>query len=175
MRDCPNAEMRDALPDLMHGTLPAHRQAAVRAHVEGCDACRAELALLARVRDAVSAPAIATQRIVSVLPRYRRQSAWRRLAANPALRIAAAVVLVAGGASLVLRDGGSAPASGSADSVTRRPPAPSAPAVLALGETFADVSDSALVALVEALDDLDASLSDEPESMTVRLGPLEGL
>ena len=38
MRDCPNAEMRDALPDLMHGTLPPDKREVVRAHLDGCDA-----------------------------------------------------------------------------------------------------------------------------------------
>ncbi|MGH7637414.1 MAG: hypothetical protein ACREOK_07155, partial [Gemmatimonadaceae bacterium] len=50
-----------------------------------------------------------------------------------------------------------------------------APVELAVGETFADVSDSALVSLVEAMEDLDAVLSEEPESMTVPLLPAEGL
>jgi predicted anti-sigma-YlaC factor YlaD len=171
MRDCPNAEMRDALPDLMHGTLPPQRQAEVRAHLDACDACRAELALLARVRGAVSAPAVATDRIVSTLPRYQRQSSWRRMIGNRALRIAAAVVLLAGGASLVLRDAGHAPESVVVVSSARS----GTPAELALGETFADVSDSALVALVEAIEDLDATLSEEPESITVPLAPVEGL
>ena len=171
MRDCPNAEMRDALPDLLHGTLPADRQRAVRAHLDGCEACRAELTLLSRVRDAVPAPAIATDRIVLSLPRYQRRPARSTVARSPLLRIAAAVVLLAGGASLLLRNGDRTPEIGRIDSVTD----PSAPTELALGETFADVSDSALVALVEAIDDLDATLIEEPESITVPLAPVGGL
>jgi len=169
MRDCPNAEMRDALPDLLHGTLLADRQRAVRAHLDGCEACRAELTLLSRVRDAVPVPAIATDRIVSGLPRYQGRPS-RSVARNPLLRIAAAVVLLAGGASLFLRNGERTPEIGRIDSVTGH----SAPMELALGETFADVSDSALVALVEAIDDLDATLSEEPESITVPLAPVGG-
>src|SRR5688572_12962040 len=170
MRDCPNAEMRDALPDLLHGTLPADRQRAVRAHLDSCEACRAELALLSRVRDAAPAPAIATDRIVSSLPRYQGRPSRRSIARRPLLRIAAAVALLAGGASLVLRNGERTPEVVRSDSVT----AGSAPTELALGETFADVSDSALVALVEAIDDLDATLSEEPESITVPLAPVGG-
>lgn len=169
MRDCLDAEMRDALPDLLHGTLPPRRQAEVRAHMDGCDACRQEFALLARVREAVSAPAIASERIVSRLPRYERASPWRRLASGRALRIAAAVVVLAGGASLVLRNGGRAPEP-SVDPAPRP-----APTELAVGETFAGVSDSALVALVEALADLEPLLSEDPETIAVPLLPAEGL
>lgn len=171
MRDCPNAEMRDALPDLLHGALSADRQRVVRAHLDSCDACRAELALLSRVRDAVPVLPIATDRIVSSLPRYQRRPPRSSVARGPLLRIAAAVVLLAGGASVVLRNGGRTPEIGHIDSGTGR----SAPMELALGETFADVSDSALVALVEAIDDLDATLSEEPESITVPLTPVGGL
>ena len=171
MRDCPNAEMRDALPDLMHGTLPPHRQAAVLAHVDRCDACRAELALLARIRGAVTAPALASDRIVARLPRYERRAWWRRVGGSPAARIAAAVLLLAGGASLVLRNGARTSGSGVADSIRGAV----STTELALGETFADVSDSALVALVDAIDDLDATLSEEPEPIAVPLAPSEGL
>lgn len=171
MSDCRKTEMRDALPDLMHGALPPRRQAEVRVHVEGCDACRAELALLTRVRGAMSAPAVATDRIVSQLPRYQRQPSWRRVAGNPMFRMAAAVVLLAGGAALVLRDGARAPDSAVVDSIVRR----DTPTELALGESLADVSDSALVALVEAIDDLDATLSEEPESITMPVASVEGL
>ena len=171
MRDCPNAEMRDALPDLMHGTLPPDRLAVVRAHLDGCDACRAEVALLARVRDSVRTPTIATDRIVASLPAYRRQPSWRRITGRPAFRVAAAVVLLAGGASLVLRNGGRTAQRVGADSITRVVPVTE----LALGETFADVSDSALVALVESMADLEPLLSEDPETVAVPLLPAEGL
>lgn len=167
MRDCTNAEMRDALPDLMHGTLPARRQAEVRAHVDGCEACRVELALLARVRGAVFAPRIATDRIVARLPRYWAEPRWRRIARSPAFRVAAAVVLMAGGVSFLLQSG-EREAARIVHSV-----AGDAPRELAVGETFADVSDSALVALVEAMENLDATLSEDPESILVPLVPAE--
>lgn len=168
MRDCPNAEMRDALPDLMHGTLSERRMAEVRAHVDACGACRAELAFLERIRRATVTPDIGAERIVSKLAPYQRRPGWRRVAARPALRVAAAVVLLAGGASLVLRN---APERTVVDSTPPRV----APAELALGETFADVSDSALVALVDAMEDLEATLSDEPEAISVPLTPAGGL
>lgn len=171
MRDCPNVEMRDALPDLMHGTLPAQRFVEVRAHVDACDACRAELVLLERVRDSVRAPAVDIERIVAGLPQYRAKPKWRRMVKGPGLRVAAAIVLVAGGAALFFRGAPSPSGITAVDSIEQAP----APVELAVGETFADVSDSALVSLVEAMEDLDAVLSEEPESITVPLLPAEGL
>ena len=170
MRDCPNAEMRDALPDLLHATLPSRRLAEVRAHVDACDACRAELDLLQRVRSSARAQDVDTHRIVASLPPYRPQPAWRRVVDAPMLRVAAAIVLLAGGATLLHRGDPSPSMVTVADSSEEQAPAP---AELGVGETFADVSDSALVSLVEAMDDLDAVLSEEPESITVL--PAEGL
>jgi len=37
MTECMNAEMRDALPDYLNGTLDVARTAEVRAHVAACD------------------------------------------------------------------------------------------------------------------------------------------
>ena len=37
MTDCPNAEMRDRLPDLLHERLETSVRAAVMAHVDQCD------------------------------------------------------------------------------------------------------------------------------------------
>lgn len=172
MRDCLNAEMRDALPDLMHGSLSPRRLVEVRAHVDACDACRAELDLLERVRSSVRAPAVGVDRIVGGLPQYRPQPGWRRAVDAPMLRAAAVIVLLAGGAALFFRSDRSPARITGVDSGGHQAPAP---VELAVGETFADVSDSALVSLVEAMEDLDAVLSEEPESMTVPLLPAEGL
>jgi anti-sigma factor RsiW len=54
MTDCPNAEMRDRLPDLLHERLELSARAVVVAHVEECVECRAELALLREARVALS-------------------------------------------------------------------------------------------------------------------------
>ncbi|MEP6506911.1 MAG: zf-HC2 domain-containing protein [Gemmatimonadales bacterium] len=69
MTECMNAEVRDALPDLLHGRLGDLDRATMKAHVENCEDCRAELALMERVRThAPLAPSIDVSRIVSVLP-----------------------------------------------------------------------------------------------------------
>lgn len=69
MTECINAEVRDALPDLLHGRLGDLDRTTMKAHVESCADCRAELALMERVRAyAPLAPSIDVSRIVSMLP-----------------------------------------------------------------------------------------------------------
>lgn len=70
MRDCPNAEFRDQLPDLLHDRLAPAAAASVRGHVAACDDCAAELALLRALREATSvAPSVSVDAIVAALPR----------------------------------------------------------------------------------------------------------
>ena len=69
MTECMNAEVRDALPDLLHGRLGDLDRATMKAHLESCADCRAELALMERVRAyAPLTPSIDVSRIVSMLP-----------------------------------------------------------------------------------------------------------
>lgn len=106
MIDCPNAEMRDRLPDLLHERLDVSTRAAVMAHVENCAACSAELVLLREARVALSsgvrsvdAAAIA-RAVVARVPVPALSTTRRRTWVD--WRIAAAVAFVAvGGASFV--------------------------------------------------------------------------
>ena len=41
MIDCPNGDVRDALPDYLHDRLDTARRRQVESHLAGCDACRA--------------------------------------------------------------------------------------------------------------------------------------
>lgn len=183
MRDCPNATMRERLPDLLHDRLPAALRAEVHAHLNTCADCRAELALLETVRAAAVAPKVDTQRIVSALPPYRAASRWRRAFASPLLRLAAAVVLLAGSALLLtdspapvegpppivtppvavvpMPDTQTAPDTGR-DVPERRGPAPAA-TELAIGEMFDDLTDSELRALLEAFGTIKAVTPVETE------------
>src|SRR6266496_3560053 len=69
MTECLNAEMRDALPDYLNGTLDAARTAEVRGHVAACDECAAELELLRVVAaSAPSAPPMDVARIANAIP-----------------------------------------------------------------------------------------------------------
>jgi hypothetical protein len=84
MNDCMNAEVRDALPDLMHGRLSDLDKVTMRAHVETCADCRAELALLQEVRaSAPIAPRIDVARIVAALPAPMPSAADQLVASAP--------------------------------------------------------------------------------------------
>ncbi len=135
MTDCENAEMRDLLPDLAAGMLPAVEAARVRAHVDACLDCRAELAVIRAVRSVRRrAASVDVAGIVARLPRpsgtatapsdpsvisldahraaVRPAFAGRR--ARSVLRVAATVgVIIAGGWSVVMvqRGGIGLPAS----------------------------------------------------------------
>src|ERR1044071_4822753 len=107
MNDCPNAEMRDLLPDLLHDRLTATVRAEVTAHVDSCFDCREELALLRGVHAALTsrAPRVDVTYVVSALPKPPARTAVkvspRRTWAD--WRIAAAVTMLAvGGTSLVI-------------------------------------------------------------------------
>lgn len=57
MTECLNEDLRDLLPLLAHGSLPAAEAARVRAHVAACAACTAELSTLESIRQVLSARA----------------------------------------------------------------------------------------------------------------------
>jgi anti-sigma factor RsiW len=100
MNDCPNADVRDLLPDLLHGQLDRATRAMVESHVAGCVDCRAELALLRDLRTAAGrSPALDLAAIAAAVPAYRapvRRSwvGWRTAAA--------VTLIVAGGSSLIV-------------------------------------------------------------------------
>jgi len=85
MIDCPNAEMRDRLPDLLQGRLEPEMRSRVAAHVASCSACAAELRLLRELRSALRTPEIDVSRVVSVLP---SPGGWTRDPADPRARLA---------------------------------------------------------------------------------------
>ncbi|HEX5436912.1 MAG TPA: zf-HC2 domain-containing protein [Gemmatimonadaceae bacterium] len=70
MNDCVRADMRDRLPELMHGRLGAEERAEVERHVATCADCAAELELLRRARRALAREApIDIQRIAAAVQR----------------------------------------------------------------------------------------------------------
>jgi anti-sigma factor RsiW len=180
MTECPNGEMRDRLPDFVHEQLNATTRAAVAAHVAGCDACAAELALLRELRETLrSAPAVDVARIVAALPapprmqsgRLRRRG-WRRTD----WRIAAAVAaLVVGGGSAAIVTGRlrrpDTPGSLVArelvlprDSITAAPrPQEVAAAGLSIDADLSEASALELETLLEDLEMFDGLPAGEPE------------
>lgn len=199
MIDCANVRIREALPEYIHGQLDIRQRLLVQAHLAGCDACSAELAVLERCRAVMAAtPAVDTARILAALPAPRsghgrldpsqlpasaatlhigggRPALWQRRA----WRAAAAVLLMVGAAGVLVMRGGQWPtserafrggsvaaggASGAGDSsllassdVGQAPRAP-----LSLGGGLSDLSDAALSALLNEVDDVEALPLEEP-------------
>ena len=99
MTDCPNGDIRDLLPDLVSGRLAPGQRAEVEAHVRSCDDCRDELELLRGMhRSMHRVPAVDVADIVRALPAY--QAPVRRM--GNGWRIAAAIMLIAGGGTSIL-------------------------------------------------------------------------
>jgi len=199
MTDCPNAEMRDRLPDLLHERLDASARAVVIAHVEQCDDCRAELMLLREASVALTSGVRAVDitsitRVVIGRTAGTQEPTGRR-ARSPWMdwRVAASIaVLAVGGASFAVVRARQQPVAGPvAAAVPHTVPAPVAQqvatdtqrravhatptsAALANAELSAaggvgDLSDSDLRALLEDLQSIDAMPSAEPEPVTVRV------
>ena len=126
MSECANVEVREMLPDLLHGALQGEVRDGVERHVAECSDCEAELALLASARRAMAArpvPAVSVASIVRALPlpdrrpemrpemraamqpdvRLALQPAARRRAPSMAFRLAAAVSFISlGGISVAV-------------------------------------------------------------------------
>ncbi len=108
MTDCQQNEIRDRLPEYVHGTLGAAERARVEAHLAGCAACRGEAALLRSMSAAMarSAPAVDVKRIVTAakaaraVPKTRPELAqMRRPVPQVVWRAAAAVLFMVVGAA----------------------------------------------------------------------------
>jgi len=160
MSDCSNVEIREALPELLHGRLDAVQATKVREHVARCAECAAELELLERVQRLYAAtPPVNTAAIVAALPRPR----MRRAFSLGLLRAAAAIVVLLAGA-LVFRAAMSGSENGKNNQVVVTPP--DSPAVAVPRDTPVTIQRSAqprvLAMSVSELDDLDA---DEMESL----------
>lgn len=166
MRDCSNGEVRDRLPELMHNRLDGELLRVVRSHVDGCADCRAELALLVQLRSASAAPRVDTSRIVAALPRYRAVPAWRRAMGGGSAQLraaAAAVVLLIGGYSLLGRDRPErAEPAGQVQTATANE--------LAVGDSFTDLSDSDLAAVIDEIAKLEAVTPETTEEPVLPIG-----
>lgn len=196
MNDCPNADIRDRLPDLLHERLDVIMRAAVMAHVDGCVDCRAELELLRGVHGMLMSqtprvdiayvvkalPKRAT-RPVPVAPRRRVWSDWR-------IAAAVTVLAVGGGSFAVLRQGTAVPDSARVSSALGQPnrgaaetdsntrptanvvtPAEDqiAPGGLATTARLADLNERQLQTLLDQIDQLQAVPIAEPEPVTIRV------
>ena len=157
MNDCRNIEIREVLPELVHGTLPEIERARVQQHLASCDDCSAELAIIRAVRGGAVGPSVDVARIVAAIPPYRRRGTSMR---RVYLELAAACLIGAVGISAFAIRGsgnGTAPATRAASAVTSQG--------LVLVNT-SSLSDDGLAELTRDLDNLQAMPTADPESVT---------
>jgi anti-sigma factor RsiW len=132
MIDCPNGDVRDALPDYLNDRLGTARRREVELHLAACDACRDELSLLRALRVTMHrAPSVDVEAIASAIPPYRAPA---RRGWQTSWRVAAAVVAIAvGGTSIaLLREGAPASRSDLTRPVAVAPTPVAAPAPVAV-------------------------------------------
>lgn len=189
MIDCLNPEVRDALPDLIHGRLSELDTAILTAHVESCGACRAELALLREVQaTAPIAPWIDITRVASALPASGVSTVAQPTEAPRSSRfsgtqsvllklVAAAAIVIAGtlavdaGRSTPDRVAVSAPvASESVLSVKTGEPASASLSLLAGVQDLTDEQIETLLADIDVIEPLPAA---EPEPAVITVDNVE--
>jgi anti-sigma factor RsiW len=100
-------DIKEMLPDLLHGKLDADARAQVEAHVASCGECAEELEVLRKVKSAaVFSAAIDVDRVVRQIPPYRAIVPGTRVPAGSRLVswlvAASLVVVVLGGGSLLM-------------------------------------------------------------------------
>ena len=171
MNDCADVEVREALPELVHGMLREAERDRVREHVAGCDDCAAELAIIRAVLATVPSVAVDVTGITAAIPPYRRSSSGMR---RVYLELAAACLIGAAGISaFVIHDrnsGGTAPSGINASASSA-----SSNSGLVLANT-SDLSDDGLAQLTRELDQLQALPTADPESVTpAALEPVSGV
>jgi anti-sigma factor RsiW len=183
VRDCPEAEIRDMLPDFVSGALDPAAHARVRAHVDACDACADEVRLLRATRPLLRRPvpvdvsgisrAVASSRRVV---RRRPAWGWQRAAAIVALTIGGAAAALGVRARLSVRAGAPQPTApagigvvGAAAEGGRSPPAsPAGSPAGALGDGLVlvagvqDLDNAELESVLADVESLDATPSGEP-------------
>lgn len=176
MNDCPNADVRDLLPDLVNDRLDAPARQSVEAHVAGCADCRAELALLRDLRGSLRfTPSLDLEAINAAIPAYKAKArrswvGWRAAAAI--------TVLVAGGSSIALIGRGpSAPGPVEPPLVASVESVAVPPALVAAGndaETTMEVAPQAPVRS-EPVRKVTASTTDEGRELAMAAGSLTDL
>ncbi|HEX7121788.1 MAG TPA: zf-HC2 domain-containing protein [Gemmatimonadaceae bacterium] len=173
MSDCTNVEIRELLPEYLHGRLDASARSRVEAHLRSCTECAGEATLLRSVREAYAlTPAIDTAAIVRKLPppvAVRPRSAPRLTW----LRVAAVVSFVSvGGLSLVaLRDFFAGDQLRPRDSVSLvRGETPSTAGelpVISFGVGVSDLGTDDLEALLAAVESMEAAPPPDPDEFSL--------
>lgn len=109
MNRCSDSDIRELLPDLLHGTLGADARGRVEAHVATCGECREELDVLRTIKTAaVFAPQIDVDRVVRQIPPYRTivpvtERPVRTRAVSWLVAATMAIVVIGGGSLVLMR------------------------------------------------------------------------
>ena len=187
MNECAELDIRELLPDLLHGKLDADARARVEAHVASCAECAEELEVLRTVKSAaVFIPAIDVDSVVRQIPPYRaivpavQAPARSRLVSW--LVAASLLIVVLGGGSLLmiqrqptvspvatvdhsaLRVGVSTPTNKGSGVASNVPGPSTKPAThaLALASNVEGLSDNNLRQLMDDMNNFDALPATEP-------------
>ena len=184
MIECFSPEVRDHLPDLVHGRLGEVDTATMLAHIEACDACAAEVELLRAVRrEAAIAPVIDVSRVVAALPAPavrptveapartgQRVGLWKVLttAAVVAIVAVAGTRLASDPAKIGVPSVAVDPVTAEANSVAV--PATQPGASLALVAAVDDLTDDEIEELLGELDAIETIPSAEPEPAAIGIG-----
>lgn len=179
MHDCAEGDIRDQLPEFVHGALSPSEQAHVRAHADSCADCTAELRLIEQAAALFAAPAVNVAAIVAALPARRPRARYWGWAA-------AASVLLIGGVAVAKWQIAEPEVTGPATSVTaavvqpepvaklasavdettatgrRAPAAPQSRPSVSFGGGLSDLTDAQLKALLNEIDGIDAAPSADP-------------
>ena len=179
MHDCVEGNIRDQLPEFVHGVLSPSVEARVRGHVESCEECAAEVRLIEQAAALFVTPSVNVSAIVAAIPAPRRRARYWGWAA------AASVLLLGGFAvakwQIAAPEVTSTVASGAAtaatpDAVTklanavkettaagrRLPTAPKTRPAVSFGGGLSDLTDAQLNALLLEIDGIDAAPSADP-------------
>ncbi len=155
MNDCQNVAVREVLPELVHGVLSDVERVRVQEHLDTCDDCAAELAIIRSVLGTAPVVAVNVASIVSAIPPYRRKSSGMK---RVYMELAAACLIGAVGLSaFAIRNSHNA-----ASAIT---PAATSTAGLAIVNT-SGLSDDGLAQLTRDLENLQAMPTADPESVT---------
>lgn len=179
MRDCLNVEIREMLPEQAAGSLQGESARRVTEHLDECVDCVHELTVLRSARSVLlRAPAVDVSRIAAGVAAATRPRATAPVRAprRGGLRAAAALLLVAAGATSVALWNDAADTGGRKPAAAVAQSGPSERRGVALTGGFADLTDAEVERLMNDVDELDADYGLEPEATlpSLAIGELGG-
>lgn len=183
MTECENAEMRELLPDLVAESIAPRERARVQAHLDGCVACAAELALLRTVRAIrPQVGPVNVAKIVAQLPRPLARAphgdvrsgvsrrVWRMAAAIGLIIAGSWSVMLVRSGSLTTVTNGRSDTAQLADAVARAPRSTTVPATTVVSASPASPDHGVAV----SFGNLDNYTDDELQRVLDRLDKWDG-